>query len=70
MKSAADRNQISGDAGEIRFEVEGTGVWDDVPFIIVKGFCDYSDCRKHKGSGGTLLQRQRLRRYPGKVECS
>ncbi|KID97590.1 hypothetical protein MAJ_06462, partial [Metarhizium majus ARSEF 297] len=38
MKSAADRDQISREAGVIAFEMESTGVWDEVPSIVVQGF--------------------------------
>ncbi|KAH6881173.1 hypothetical protein B0T10DRAFT_411242 [Thelonectria olida] len=37
MKSAADRDRLSREAGVIAFEVEGAGVWDEVPCIVVKG---------------------------------
>ncbi|KAJ5899926.1 hypothetical protein N7495_004670 [Penicillium taxi] len=49
MKSAADRDRISREAGVIAFEMEGAGVWDEVPCIVVKGVCDYADSHKHKG---------------------
>lgn len=49
MKSAIDRDRISGQTGVIAFEMEGAGVWDEVPSIVVKGVCDYADCHKHKG---------------------
>ncbi|KAH8669305.1 hypothetical protein BGZ61DRAFT_483478 [Ilyonectria robusta] len=49
MKSAADRDRLSREAGVIAFEMEGAGVWDEVPCIVVKGACDYADCHKHKG---------------------
>ncbi|KAK7413539.1 hypothetical protein QQX98_007617 [Neonectria punicea] len=49
MKSAADRDRFSREAGVIAFEMEGAGVWDEVPCIVVKGVCDYADCHKHKG---------------------
>ncbi|KAH8651690.1 hypothetical protein BGZ61DRAFT_541995 [Ilyonectria robusta] len=29
--------------------MEGAGVWDEVPCIVVKGVCDYADCHKYKG---------------------
>ncbi|KAM6510861.1 hypothetical protein FSOLCH5_011306 [Fusarium solani] len=49
MKSAADRDRLSREAGVIAFEMEGAGVWDEVPCIVVKGVCDYADSHKHKG---------------------
>ncbi|EWZ43384.1 hypothetical protein FOZG_04495 [Fusarium oxysporum Fo47] len=49
MKSAADRDRFSREAGVIAFETEGAGVWDEVPCIVVKGVCDYADSHKHKG---------------------
>lgn len=29
--------------------MEGAGVWDEVPSIVVKGVCDYADSHKHNG---------------------
>lgn len=49
MKSVADRDRLSKEAGVIAFEIEGAGVWDEVPCIVVKGVCDYTDCHKYKG---------------------
>lgn len=49
MKSAADRDRLSREEGVIAFEMEGAGVWDEVPCIVVKGVCDYADSHKHKG---------------------
>jgi nucleoside phosphorylase len=49
MKSAADRNRLARKEGIIAFEMEGAGVWDEVPCIVVKGVCDYADSHKHKG---------------------
>ncbi|KAF7532252.1 hypothetical protein G7Z17_g13661 [Cylindrodendrum hubeiense] len=49
IKSAAHRDRIARDTGVIAFEMEGAGVWDEVPCIVVKGVCDYADSHKHKG---------------------
>ncbi|KAJ4237551.1 hypothetical protein NW757_013252 [Fusarium falciforme] len=49
MKSAADRDRLSREADVIALEMEGAGVWDEVPCIVVKGVCDYADSHKHKG---------------------
>jgi nucleoside phosphorylase len=49
MKSAADRDRLSREADVIAFEMEGAGVWDELPCIVVKGVCDYADSHKHKG---------------------
>ncbi len=27
----------------IAFEIEGAGVWDEVPCIVDRGICDYAD---------------------------
>lgn len=43
IKSAADRDTLSRMTGVIAFEMEGAGIWDEVPCIIVKGVCDYAD---------------------------
>lgn len=49
MKSAAARHSISEELDAIAFEMEGAGLWDAVPSVVVKGVCDYADSHKHKG---------------------
>lgn len=49
IKSATDRDRLSREADVIAFEMEGAGIWDEVPSIVVKGVCDYADSHKHKG---------------------
>ncbi|KAL6871672.1 purine and uridine phosphorylase [Trichoderma longibrachiatum] len=48
MKSGEDRDRIAGQEGVIAFEMEGAGVWEEIPCIVVKGVCDYADCHKNK----------------------
>ncbi|EHK17779.1 uncharacterized protein TRIVIDRAFT_214185 [Trichoderma virens Gv29-8] len=48
MKSAFDRDRIARKESIIAFEMEGAGIWEEVPCIIVKGVCDYADCHKNK----------------------
>ncbi|KAI5460662.1 hypothetical protein BGZ63DRAFT_249617 [Mariannaea sp. PMI_226] len=48
MKNGRDRDRIATRHGLIAFEMEGAGVWDEVPCIIVKGICDYADSHKNK----------------------
>jgi nucleoside phosphorylase len=31
----------------VAFEMEGAGVWNELPCIIVKGGADYADCHKN-----------------------
>lgn len=49
MKSGVHRDAIAKKEAVIAFEMEGAGVWDEVPCIVVKGVCDYADSHKHKG---------------------
>lgn len=49
IKSAAERDRLSREAGVIAFETEGAGIWDEVPCIVVKGVRDYADSHKHPG---------------------
>lgn len=49
IKSAAHRDKIAAKEKIIAFEMEGAGIWDKVPCIVVKGVCDYADSHKHKG---------------------
>jgi nucleoside phosphorylase len=48
MKSGEHRDQIARQRNVIAFEMEGAGVWDEVPCIVVKGVCDYADSHKNK----------------------
>ncbi|GFP58959.1 hypothetical protein TASIC1_0011032600 [Trichoderma asperellum] len=48
MKSGEHRDQIAKQRNVIAFEMEGAGVWDEVPCMIIKGVCDYADSHKHK----------------------
>ncbi|KAL7957643.1 hypothetical protein V8C34DRAFT_171260 [Trichoderma compactum] len=48
MKSGDHRDQIAKQYDIIAFEMEGAGLWDECPCIVVKGICDYSDSHKNK----------------------
>jgi nucleoside phosphorylase len=49
MKSASRRDEIVANENVIAFEMEGAGVWDNIPCIVIKGICDYADSHKSKG---------------------
>ncbi|KAL4860351.1 hypothetical protein BDV12DRAFT_191749 [Aspergillus spectabilis] len=48
MKSGQHRDEIVKREKVIGFEMEGAGVWDIIPCIIIKGVCDYADSHKNK----------------------
>ncbi|KAK2000323.1 purine and uridine phosphorylase [Colletotrichum falcatum] len=48
MKSGADRDRIAATYGLVAFEMEGAGVWDEIPCVVVKAVCDYADSHKNK----------------------
>jgi nucleoside phosphorylase len=48
MKSGQRRDRLAKDFGIVAFEMEGAGVWDHFPSIVVKGVCDYADSHKNK----------------------
>ncbi|KAE9577815.1 hypothetical protein CGCF415_v012447 [Colletotrichum fructicola] len=48
MKSGERRDSIAREHNVIAFEMEGAGVWDQVPCLVVKGVCDYADSHKNK----------------------
>lgn len=48
MKSGGHRDQIAKRYNVIAFEMEGAGLWDEAPCIVVKGICDYADSHKNK----------------------
>jgi len=48
MKSGVHRDQVAKRHAIIAFEMEGAGVWDHVPSLVIKGVCDYADSHKNK----------------------
>lgn len=48
MKCGEVRDRIAQRDGVIAFEMEGAGIWDELPCFIVKGVCDYADSHKPK----------------------
>ena len=48
MKSGMDRDRIAGKEKAIAFEMEGAGIDGIMPFIVIKGVCDYADSHKNK----------------------
>ncbi|RAH47431.1 purine and uridine phosphorylase, partial [Aspergillus brunneoviolaceus CBS 621.78] len=48
IKSGWHRDQIAKAANVIAFEMEGAGIWNFLPTVIVKGVCDYADSHKNK----------------------
>ncbi|KAJ5667317.1 hypothetical protein N7507_003181 [Penicillium longicatenatum] len=48
MKSAVERDRIAQEEDVIAFEMEGAGICNNLPFIMVKSVCDYADSHKDK----------------------
>ncbi|EWZ30855.1 nucleoside phosphorylase domain-containing protein [Fusarium oxysporum Fo47] len=48
MISAEHRDRIAAAEDIIAFEMEGAGIWQEFPCIIVKGVSDFADCEKTK----------------------
>ncbi|KAE8399949.1 hypothetical protein BDV37DRAFT_297290 [Aspergillus pseudonomiae] len=48
MKSGEHRDRLAIGDGVAGFDMEGAGVWDILPCIIIKGVCDYADSHKDK----------------------
>ncbi|KAK2770374.1 phosphorylase superfamily protein [Colletotrichum kahawae] len=48
MKSGAHRDEIAEKYDLIAFEMEVAGVWDEVPCVVIKGVCDYSNSHKQR----------------------
>jgi nucleoside phosphorylase len=47
MKSAKDRDKIANREKIVGFEMEGAGIWDNLPCILVKGVSNYADNHKN-----------------------
>jgi len=48
MKSGEVLDEIAAKEKVIGFEMEGAGVWDEFPCVVIKGVCDYADSHKNK----------------------
>ena len=48
MKSAHHRDTISKQTKAVAFEMEGAGVWDIFPTVVIKSVCDYADSHKNE----------------------
>lgn len=48
MKSGQDRDMIAHPKDILGFEMEGAGVWEKFPCVVIKGVCDYADSHKMK----------------------
>lgn len=48
MKSGQHRDQIAARTGAIAVEMEGAGVCDILPCLVIKAICDYADSHKNK----------------------
>ncbi|KAH7152006.1 nucleoside phosphorylase domain-containing protein [Dactylonectria estremocensis] len=47
LTSGEKRNTIAKRQGVMAFKMEGARVWDEIPCIIAKGVCDYTDSHKN-----------------------
>ncbi|KAL4902905.1 hypothetical protein BDW74DRAFT_180204 [Aspergillus multicolor] len=48
MKSGEECDKLASAHDLIAFEMEGAGLWDELPCIVIKGVCDYADSHKNK----------------------
>ncbi|TKW55178.1 Kinesin light chain [Colletotrichum tanaceti] len=48
LKAGLDRDRIAREHDLLAFEMEGAGIWDVIPCVIVKAVCDYADSHKNK----------------------
>jgi nucleoside phosphorylase len=48
IKSGEDRDEFATREDIIAFEMEGAGVWEQFPSLVIKGVCDYADSHKNK----------------------
>ncbi|MBE3048558.1 hypothetical protein IMZ48_39865 [Candidatus Bathyarchaeota archaeon] len=48
MMSGVDRDAIAQQENIVCFDMEGAGVWDCFPCVVIKGACDYADSHKTK----------------------
>ncbi|KAF3910411.1 hypothetical protein ABW20_dc0104118 [Dactylellina cionopaga] len=48
MKHGITRDRLSREKGILCFEMEAAGLMDELPTLVVRGICDYSDSHKNK----------------------
>ncbi|KIW62542.1 hypothetical protein PV04_10710 [Phialophora macrospora] len=48
MKSGTHRDEVAQKYDIIGFEMEGAGIWDFFPSLVIKAVCDYADSHKNK----------------------
>ncbi|RHZ62439.1 Pfs, NACHT, and Ankyrin domain protein [Aspergillus thermomutatus] len=48
MKDARTRDSIAKELHALCFEMEAAGLMDQLPCLVIRGICDYSDSHKHK----------------------
>lgn len=48
LNSGDHHDSLAEKEGVIGFEMEGPGVWDNLPCVIIKGVCDYADGHSNK----------------------
>jgi nucleoside phosphorylase len=48
MKSGQHRDLTAAQHNLIAFEMEASGIWDNLPCLVIKGVCDYADSHKNK----------------------
>ncbi|KAL7948310.1 hypothetical protein V8C42DRAFT_342360 [Trichoderma barbatum] len=48
LKSAKDRDALSQELQVIGFEMEAAGLYNELPYIVIKSVCDYADSHKCK----------------------
>lgn len=48
MMTGEERDNIAEQENVIAFEMEGAGLWDTFPCVVIKGACDYADSHKTK----------------------
>jgi nucleoside phosphorylase len=48
MKSGCERDRVANADELVAFEMEGAGVWDLHPTVVIKAACDYADSHRNK----------------------
>ncbi|KGY15694.1 hypothetical protein PABG_11349 [Paracoccidioides brasiliensis Pb03] len=48
MKHRRTRDKLAQELGVLCFEMEAAGLMDVIPFLVIRGICDYSDFHKNK----------------------
>lgn len=69
-KSAMHRDEVARRYEVIGFEMEGAGIWNFFPSVVIKAVCDYADSHKNKDWQNYAATKAFLKQWRLDIELS